>query len=78
MTHPENKVYIQVAKYQSEWLSFDYSTPEDTFRKEVLHKIDDPDINIYPHDWVGNPTSVQLHYLTNHVEPGRSLRVRPS
>ncbi|KAI9702307.1 MAG: hypothetical protein M1836_000786 [Candelina mexicana] len=56
------RIYIQVAKYQREWLSFDSNTSELQFRKDVVDKIDDGDINICPHDW-------------NHEGPFESIQI---
>ncbi|KAI9713710.1 MAG: hypothetical protein M1812_006548 [Candelaria pacifica] len=72
----EGRIYLQVARFQGEWLSYDSNTPEDQFRKEVLDKIDHREINMYPHNWVSSRARRVLAILTvwqNREEPFSSI-----
>ncbi|KAI9815952.1 MAG: hypothetical protein M1827_001944 [Pycnora praestabilis] len=43
--------HLKVAKYGEEWLFFDSKMSEKLFVKDVLNKIDDSDVNVYPEHW---------------------------
>ena len=48
------RVKLQVARYQGEWLEWYADMPLNDFLSRLLWKVDDPIINVYPSDWVSH------------------------
>ncbi|KAI9795449.1 MAG: hypothetical protein M1835_005783 [Candelina submexicana] len=73
-----DKIYVQVARYQREWLSFDSNTSELQFRKDVVDKIDDGEINIYPHDWNREGPFESIQIENRNEQEARNRAIPPA
>ena len=49
---PPYTVKIQVDRFKGEWLVWRHGMTISAFERDILWKIDNPVINIYPHNWV--------------------------
>ena len=47
-----NHVYVEVDRFEREWLDFHEGMTLKELFQELLCRIDDPHINIYPTNWV--------------------------
>ena len=46
-----NDADVQVDRYKREWLEWSSRMNDQTFLRDLIWKIDDPTINVYPKNW---------------------------